>query len=108
MESVPVPLEIVSGAGETSKGRSIMGGSEITQLAKEQIAQLSGLDPDRVSGLSRDEDGWHVTVDMVELKRVPASTDVLGTYEALIDDQGNLMTYKRIRRYCRSDTTAEL
>lgn len=107
MESMPIPLEVVSGAGEDKEGRPIMSGYEITQLAKKEIAQLTGLDPDRVSGLRRDGESWLVTVDMVELKRIPNSTDLLGTYEALVDGQGNLITYKRIRRYRRDEVLTE-
>lgn len=107
MKSTRVPIEIVSGDSKDQKGVSTLGGSEIAQLAKEQIAGLTGLDPGRVSGLSRDGDGWLVTVDMVELKRIPDSTDVMGAYEVKVDDQGNLITYKRIRRYRRDEAVAE-
>lgn len=107
MEGTPAPIEIFSAGGKNRKKRSVLGGSEIAQLAKEQIAGLTGLDPGRVSGLSRDGDGWLVTVDMVELKRIPDSTDVMATYEVNVDDQGNLIAYKRIRRYRRDEAVAE-
>lgn len=107
MKSTAVPIETVSGDSKDRKKRLILGGSEIAQLAKKQIARLTELEPGRVSGLSRDGDGWCVTVDVVELKRIPDSADVLGTYEALVDDEGNLISYKRIRRYCRGEVMEE-
>lgn len=107
MESTPAPIESFSAGGKTRKKRSLLGGSEIAQLAKEQIAGLTGLDPGRVSGLSRDGDGWLVSVDMVELKRIPDSTDVIGAYEVKVDDGGNLIAYKRVRRYRRDEAVAE-
>ena len=82
-------------------------GTEIAQRAKEQLAQLTGLKPDTVSGLSKDEEGWHVTVDLIELKRIPDATDVLAAYEALLDDEGNLIRYQRTRRYYRGQVTEE-
>lgn len=82
-----------------------MTGPEIAQRAKEQLAQLTGLKPETVSGLSRDEEGWHVTVDLIELKRIPEATDVLASYEALLDDEGNLLSYQRTRRYYRGQVT---
>ena len=102
-----VPLKIVSGNEESEPARTMMSGREIAQLAKEQIGELTGLAPDRVSGLSRDADGWLVTLDVVELKRIPESTDVLGLYEAQMDYKGNLINYKRIRRYCRDEAMSE-
>ena len=78
-----------------------MNGSQIAQAAKEQIAELTGFRANAVSALSHDESGWHASVDVVELKRIPAGTDVLGTYEVLLDEAGNLLSYKRVRRYYR-------
>lgn len=81
----------------------MLTGPEIAQRAKEQLAQLTGLKPDTVSALAKGEDGWHVTVELVELKRIPESTDVLATYEVLLDDDGNIIRYQRTRRYYRAE-----
>jgi hypothetical protein len=82
-------------------------GPEIAQRAKEQLAQLTGLTPDTVSGLSQDGEGWHVNVEMIELKRIPEATDVLAAYETLWDDKGNLIRYQRTRRYYRDQVMEE-
>lgn len=81
----------------------MMTGPEIAQRAKEQLAKLTGLTPDTVSSLSRDEKGWHVAVELIELKRIPEATDVLATYETLLDDEGNLISYQRTKRYLRQE-----
>lgn len=78
-----------------------MNTPEIAMRAKEQLTMLTGLKADTVSRLNHDDRGWHVTADLIELKRIPESNDVLGTYEALLDDLGNLVSYERIRRYIR-------
>jgi Gas vesicle synthesis protein GvpO len=39
---------------------------------------------------------------VVELSRIPESTDVLALYEMELDDDRNLMRYDRVRRYYRS------
>lgn len=80
---------------------------KIGQRAKEQLAQLTGLKPETVSALSKDEQGWHVTVDLIELKRIPEATDVLASYQALLDDEGNLLSYQRTRRYYRGEVTEQ-
>jgi len=84
-----------------------MTGPEIAQRAKEQLAELTGLEPGTVSALRKDEEGWHVNVDLIELKRIPEASDVLATYEALLDDEGNLIRYQRTRRYFRGQVTEE-
>jgi hypothetical protein len=82
-----------------------MTGPEIAQRAKEQVAQLTGLKPDTVSALYKAADGWHVTLDMIELKRIPDASDVLAAYEVLLDDEGNVTGYHRARRYYRGDVS---
>jgi len=82
-----------------------MQGTDIARQAKKQLAQLTGLKPETVSGLTKDEEGWHVAVDLIELKRIPEATDVLATYETLLDDEGNLIRYQRTRRYYRAEVT---
>ncbi len=82
-----------------------MIGSQIAQAAKECLVELTGLTPDTVSGMTKDEEGWHVNVDMIELSRIPQSADVLATYEAVLDADGNLVRYQRTRRYHRSQVT---
>lgn len=81
--------------------------ADIARTAKEQLARLTGLKADTVSGLTRDGESWRVTVEMIELKRVPGTTDVLATYDVVLDDQGRLLRYERAHRYYRSQVAAE-
>jgi hypothetical protein len=79
-----------------------MSPAEIATRAKEQLSALTGLKASTVSSLSHDEDGWHIVADLIELKRIPESSDVLATYSVQLDDRGNLISYERTRRYTRS------
>ena|SRR5437588_2666106 len=74
----------------------------IAQRAKEQLEAVMGRRADAISGLAREEDGWRVTVEVVELERIPPSTDVLASYDVQLDADGNLVGYERTRRYVRS------
>ncbi len=56
-----------------------------------------------MSSIKHTGDGWRVCLDVVELKRVPESTDVLGIYEVDLDDDGNLLTFERTARYHRAE-----
>ena len=74
----------------------------MVQSAKEQLAGLLAREPDSVSGLERTEDGWLVTLEVVEVSRIPSSTDVLASYELTLDEDHNLVRYRRGRRYYRA------
>lgn len=74
---------------------------DLTLAARETIQDLTGYPPEAVSGLQWDGESWLVTVDVLELERIPSTTDVLGTYVVQLDDKGNLMGYKRTRRFVR-------
>ena len=66
-----------------------------------QMVELTGKEPEGVSGVEPSEDGWIVTVDVVEDRRIPSTSDVLATYEAELDEDGELISYRRVRRYAR-------
>ena len=66
-----------------------------------QIAELTGKDPEGITGVEPTEDGWVVTIDVVEDHRIPSSSDLLSTYETEIGPDGELVAYRRVRRYTR-------
>jgi len=85
-----------------------MTGREIAERTREQLAKVTSLEPGIVSAVSKEKnDGWRVSVDMVELRRIPNTTDVLAVYQAVADDEGNLVSYKRTRRYLRNQVITE-
>lgn len=67
----------------------------------EHIADLTGKAPEGVTGVERDEDGWQVFVEVVEDERIPSSADILAMYRTRISPDGDLDSYRRIRRYPR-------
>ena len=69
--------------------------------AAKQLAEVTCLKFDSVSAVDKKDAGWHVTVNLVELSRIPHSTDVLGVYEVELDAEGNLERYHRGPRYLR-------
>lgn len=79
---------------------------EIARCAKEQLTSLTGLQASTVSSLQHNEQGWRVVAEMVELKRIPESADLLATYELQVDERGELLSYQRTRRYARGDINA--
>jgi len=69
--------------------------------ALEQFAGLTQLEPVGATGVRREEDGWSVLVDVVELERVPTTTSVMATYRVDLDFDGELTGYERLRRFTR-------
>jgi gas vesicle protein GvpO len=85
-------------AGPKAKGR------ELTRAAMELLEELTGYSPEAVTGLQRDDDSWLVSVDVLELERVPSTTDVIANYAVRLDDDGELLGYERRRRFLRAET----
>ena len=79
---------------------------ELGEAALATIEQLTGYDPEAVTGLAWDSEGeqWTVTVDVLELSRIPNTTDVMAAYAVQLDEQGILRGYRRTRRFLRGET----
>ncbi|MFE1229598.1 gas vesicle protein [Streptomyces sp. NPDC059442] len=69
--------------------------------ASEQLSQLLGRPPESVSSLRPTDDGWEAQVEVVELERIPDTTSVLASYRVSLDENGELVSYERTRRYTR-------
>lgn len=78
-----------------------MNGPEAVKRARHHVRGLTGKEAEGVVGLEKDGEGWTVLVDVVELRRVPNTTDVLATYEVALDDDGELSGCRRLHRYVR-------
>ncbi|MEV4245925.1 gas vesicle protein GvpO [Streptosporangium canum] len=65
------------------------------------IAELTGREAEGVVFVQPEQDGWRVGVEVVEDRRVPSSGDILALYEIDLDREGDLLSYRRTRRYKR-------
>jgi len=83
------------------RGRKTMTAGEAAKAALREIASLTAKQPEGVTGVERTEDGWAVGIELVEDQRIPSSSDILATYETTIDADGELLSYRRVRRYAR-------
>ena len=75
---------------------------DAVKQAREQLEGLLEFPVESVSGFERTRNGWLITLEVLELSRIPESTDVLASYEMELDDDRNLVRYIRGRRYHRS------
>jgi hypothetical protein len=76
---------------------------EVVIEAVEQIQELIGRPVEAVTGMEKNGNEWTITFEVLELERVPNTTDVLATYAVKVDDEGRLLGYKRERRYLRGE-----
>jgi hypothetical protein len=90
-----------------TNGHSDGANLEIVRQAVSQMAELIGRRPESVSGFERRDDGLHLAVEVVELERIPHSTDVIASYDVAVDDDGSVLEYARTRRYYRNRAEEE-
>ena len=81
--------------------------SEVAEVAQKELAKLTKLEPSGIKGVSKDEEGWHVTVEMIEKKSIPDAMDLLALYEVILDDEGNVLKFERGVLRKRLDTGKE-
>ena len=75
---------------------------EVLDTARQQVTELTGFRVESVSSLERDgDDQWLVTVEALELERVPNTMDLLASYEITLSDDGDVVGFRRRRRYPR-------
>jgi hypothetical protein len=80
---------------------SSLSARQAARVALRQILELTDKQAESITGVERREDGWTVSIEVVEDRRIPSSADILATYETKIDEDGELMSYRRVRRYSR-------
>ncbi|MBI4298083.1 MAG: gas vesicle protein [Chloroflexi bacterium] len=80
---------------------------ELAERAKSQLKDITGLMPSAVTEAFKDDLGWHITLEALEMARVPSTADVLGIYEAILDEEGKLLRFQRKRARLRCQTTEE-
>ena len=84
---------------ESRDGRLSAG--ELSEAALTTVEELTGYQPEGVTALEWDGEFWQVTVDVLELARIPSTTDILASYAVQLDDRGTLRGYKRTSRFLR-------
>jgi hypothetical protein len=101
-----------SAGGRDARDEQVRGASAgdvkaIVRRAREQLEELQGRPVESISGIERTRDGWTIDLEVVEVSRIPETTDVLATYEVELDGDGNLRRSTRRRRYRRADAGDE-
>jgi len=79
--------------------------TELIDRARNEFSGIVGLDLSSLVGISKDNSHWKVIMEMVEKRSIPDQMDILGIYEVLFDDDGNMIKFRRKGLRKRGDTS---
>jgi hypothetical protein len=80
----------------------------VAREARRSFESLTGMTVETMSGaIPEEEDRWRLSFEVLELARIPDSTSLLCTYEVVVDEDGVLVEYSRLRRYYRNRADEE-
>ena len=94
-------------ADRSTAARGRISGSQAVDYARDCLRDLTGRDCESVSALQQTRDGWSVRLELIELERIPRTTDIMASYLVELDDRGGLISYERVARYYRNQATPE-
>ena len=95
------PNPVASRRSPMARRRAI----DIVEEAQRQLKQMIGYPVDGVAEFYGTDDGWKLTVTVVELERIPPSTDVMAEYVVGLDTEGDIVDYRRRQRYYRDQVS---
>ena len=95
------------GGAARGEGDSQIDPGVVAQRAAGFVGKLSGRRPESVISIERKDEEWRVGVEVVEVSRIPDTADILAVYEVRLDADGDLISYRRIRRYARGQLDSE-
>ena len=103
---------LASGSRDTRRRRAPQGGPvgtarQAVKAALRQVMDLSGKQAESITDVERREDGWMIGIEVVEDHRIPSSADILASYEATVDQDGELIAYRRVGRYIRGRSDSD-
>lgn len=75
----------------------------LVDTAKEKLVELTGFNSPNVIGINKEEDGWHITVEIIEKPSKAINLEILGIYDVRLDVSGNLLGFERIKMRKRGD-----
>ena len=77
---------------------------EIVNRARSELHALTGLEVSSTLEAAKEGDEWRVSIEVVEKRSIPDAMDILAIYETRVDQEGNMLEFKRVRMRKRIDT----
>ncbi len=79
---------------------------KVTVAAKAAVQEITGFKADAVTRCEQREGGWLAIVDVLESKARVGDNDLISTYELILDPEAEVSSYRRLRRYYRTERGA--
>ncbi|MFH1141629.1 MAG: gas vesicle protein GvpO [Chloroflexota bacterium] len=80
---------------------------EALQEAKSRLTECTGLKCTGVVRALKTSEGWQVNCELLEMSRIPPSTDVLGMYEVSLGPEGDITTFEKKGMRLRGEPSRE-
>src|SRR5262245_55901749 len=97
-----MPKRAHARSGDRDVSQRLIRAREAVLLDPKYIAELTRRQPSQMTSVEpTEEGGWIVEAEVVEESRIPSSADMLALYEIRLDADGELLAYRRTRRYMR-------
>jgi len=81
-----------------------IGMAQIVKNARSELNALTGLEVSSTIEATKEEDGWLVSLEVVEKHSIPEGMDILASYETRLDGEGNMLEFRRTSMRRRIDT----
>src|SRR5690349_1645786 len=91
---------------EHQKKKTAQSAEDAVRCARKYVTDVIGLDCESIAGVEREKDGWAITAVVIEVSRIPSTTDILGSYEIRVADNGQLLKCRRTERYHRNQAVS--
>lgn len=76
---------------------------EIQRKVLPEIKELLEKEPESISSIEKNENGWAVHCEVLEKKAIPETYDLLKVYEFILDDNAKINSFKVLRKVRRGD-----
>ena len=84
------------------EGSNMTSGVEYALKAMNTLQELVGFTVEGVIGIRETENGWEYELEVLEMERIPETNDVMATYSVQVNAEGEIVGYRRNRRYTRA------
>jgi hypothetical protein len=79
---------------------------DIVVKAREALQLITGHKPENVIRCEQQGEGWHVHVELMELKGRLADNDMMANYLIALDAKGDVTSFERLSQYPRGRKAA--
>jgi len=75
----------------------------LIEQTRRELNKLTGLDLSTTKEVKKEDNGWIITIEMIEKHSIPDQMDILALYEVSIDEDGNVLSFDRTAMRKRMD-----